>query len=188
MRKKRILFLLLVLILICSTGCQYNQVVSQEVASQEDYDKLPDDQKENSLDKALAETRRRNKEYKPMEQDGEVIAIGVSGVDIPGYFKPPTDHLTEEELRKIYDTVYTYLKSKGMEITKEKDQTIQECYDPRMNQIYKEKDKGVANGYENKDIYIMEYETDKVDVYSYLLLVREKGSWKVLHDGTSYKE
>lgn len=186
--RKAALLLILALVLIAVPGCQSGQA-SREVASQEDYEKLPEDQKESELDKALAETRRQNKEYSDIEQDGGVIAVGLNAADIPGYFRPPNDHFTEDELGAIYDTARAWIKSKGIEITKEKDQTIQECYDPRMNQIYRDKDKGIANGYENKDIFVMEYETNETDVYSYLLLVRDKtGKWKVLRDGTSYKE
>ena len=63
-----------------------------------------------------------------------------------------------------------------------------QCVDPRMNAIYDDVDKGVAKGYQNEDIYIVEYETVDEDVYSYLILVREKdNSWKVIHEGLSYK-
>ena len=63
-----------------------------------------------------------------------------------------------------------------------------QCVDPRMNAIYDDADKGVAKGYQNEDIYIVEYETVEEDVYSYLILVREKdNSWKVIHEGLSYK-
>lgn len=189
MKKRIVMLVLLLVVLTCCAGCQNEQTAPQEVASQEDYEKLPEDQKENELDKALAEVRRENKEMKPVQKDGYVIASGMSGVNIPGYIDPPNDHITETELGKIYKTAYAYLRSKGMEITQENDHYMQDCYDPRMNQIYKDEDKGVAAGYKNKDIYILEYETDTEDVYSYLLLVRDKtGKWKVLHDGTSYKE
>ena len=57
-----------------------------------------------------------------------------------------------------------------------------------MNAIYDDADKGVAKGYQNEDIYIVEYETVEEDVNSYLILVREKdNSWKVIHEGLSYR-
>ena len=59
-----------------------------------------------------------------------------------------------------------------------------------MNAIYDDEDKGVAKGYENENIYIEEFETEKDDVYSYLIAVRDSkdSPWKVIHHGNSYKE
>ena len=58
-----------------------------------------------------------------------------------------------------------------------------------MNRLYEDDDNGVAKGYENKDIFVAEYETKEEGVYQYLIVVRDQiGSWTVLQDGTSYKE
>ncbi|MGL4372861.1 MAG: hypothetical protein ACRCS6_03700, partial [Turicibacter sp.] len=67
---------------------------------------------------------------------------------------------------------------------------IDSCLDPRVNALYDDENKGVVAGYENEDIRIEEYETEKDDVYSYLFLVRDskEGPWKVIHHGNSYKE
>ncbi len=64
---------------------------------------------------------------------------------------------------------------------------IWNCADPRMNAIYEDEDKGVANGYENDNIFLGEYEDH--GKWQYLILVREgKGSdWTVLYHGSSYK-
>ena len=63
------------------------------------------------------------------------------------------------------------------------------CVDPRILAIYGDEDKGVAAGYDNSDIFICEY-CGVGDVWQYLILVRDgKGSkWKVIHNGSSYKE
>lgn len=61
------------------------------------------------------------------------------------------------------------------------------CIDPRMNAIYEDEDKGVANGYDSDNIFVCEY--DDNGNWQYLILVREgKGSdWEVLYHGSSYK-
>lgn len=63
------------------------------------------------------------------------------------------------------------------------------CVDPRILSIYEEEDKGVANGYDNNNIFVCEY-CKEDGTWQYLILVREgKGeAWKVIHNGSSYKE
>lgn len=113
------------------------------------------------------------------------MGVVSSGIDLPGYNKEPNNFSTEE-LEDIFETIFQYLGKKGIET--EGNATISSCYDPRMNKIYEDKDKGVAKGYKNKDIFIAEYETKNQGEYSYLIVVREKnGKWYVLHDGKSYK-
>lgn len=187
--KKIVPLILAAVFLTFSAGCQSNQAAMQEAASSEDYEKLPMDQKESELDKALAKVRQENKKMKNIVANGYVINGNMSGSDIPGYIEPPTDHITESEIESIYNAAFSYLNEKGIELTDKRKKTLIACYDPRMNQIYKDKDKGVAEGYKNKDIYILEYETEVRGVYNYLLLVREAdGTWRVLHEGNSYKE
>lgn len=61
------------------------------------------------------------------------------------------------------------------------------CVDPRMNAIYEDEDKGVANGYDAENIFLCEYNDN--GKWQYLILVREKkgSDWKVLYHGSSYK-
>ena len=63
------------------------------------------------------------------------------------------------------------------------------CVDPRVLTIYEDEDKGVAAGYDNSNIFVCEY-CGEGNVWQYLILVRDgKGSqWKVIHNGSSYKE
>lgn len=63
------------------------------------------------------------------------------------------------------------------------------CVDPVILAIYEDEDKGVAEGYENSNIFVCEY-CGADDVWQYLILVREgKGeAWQVIHSGKSYKE
>lgn len=63
------------------------------------------------------------------------------------------------------------------------------CVDPRILAIYEDEDKGSAAGYDNSNIFVCEY-CGEGNVWQYLILVRDgKGSpWKVIHNGSSYKE
>lgn len=63
------------------------------------------------------------------------------------------------------------------------------CVDPRILAIYSDEDKGVAEGYENENIFLCEYSDDN-GIWQYLILIREgKGeAWQVIHHGNSYKE
>lgn len=183
--KKVVFLILLVGVMSFGVGCQKSQPASNNTISQEDYEKLPDDQQDSELDKALAEARRMVKEGIE-DKDGMLITTIPSGSTIPGNIEDPNDFSTEV-LENIFETIFAYLEKKGIDI--KMNNTIGGCYDPRMNKIYEDEDKGVAEGYENKDIFVAEYETKKTGVYSYLIVVRDKkGTWKVLYDGTSYKE
>ena len=68
-------------------------------------------------------------------------------------------------------------------------QVIYMCVDPRILKVYEDEDKGVAAGYDNSNIFVCEY-CGEGNVWQYLILVRDgKGSkWKVIHNGSSYKE
>lgn len=68
-------------------------------------------------------------------------------------------------------------------------QVVYMCVDPRILAVYEDEDKGVAAGYDSSNIFVCEY-CGEGDVWQYLILVRDgKGSqWKVIHNGSSYKE
>lgn len=63
------------------------------------------------------------------------------------------------------------------------------CIDPRILEIYEEKEKGVAAGYDNSNIFVCEY-CNEDGIWQYLILVREgrESAWNVIHNGFSYKE
>lgn len=171
--------------MVLSMGCQKGDSVQKETISQEEYEKLPEDQQDSELDKALAEARRAAKEGIKVENGATVVGMP-SDSSIPGYIETQPEFSTEE-LERIFGTIFSYLEKKG--INTRLNGTIHGCYDPRMNKLYEDDDKGVAKDYENKDIFIAEYETKEEGIYQYLIVVRDQsGSWKVLHDGASYKE
>lgn len=155
--------------------------------SLEDTDRLPDDQRDNELDKALAKMR---KDYKKslVVKNGSMSGRSDDGSRLPNQSKNiPKIDLSEE----FFEFVENYLENE-LKIPKdiEKGHIMKTSKDPRMNAIYDDDDKGVAKGYDNNNIVIMEYETEKEDVYSNLIIVREsnKSPWKVIHNGNSYKE
>ncbi|KRU26798.1 hypothetical protein VT91_04150 [Clostridium sporogenes] len=155
-------------------------------------DRLPEDQKDTEIDKALARMRKSRKE-KTEVKDGSVSTIAEVGINLPGQSKNIPDfgkesyEKLEERAHVINDYIDNELKVPKRPVYVH---NAAPCLDPRMNAIYDDKDKGVASGYDNQNIYIEEYETEKDDVYSYLILVRDSkdSPWKVIHHGNSYKK
>ena len=87
------------------------------------------------------------------------------------------------ELAEAYETADAYIRD-----TLKLDSEAEWCADPRMNAIYSDEDKGVADGYEPENIFLCEY--NEHGTWRYLILVREgKGAdWSVLYHGDSYKK
>lgn len=93
-----------------------------------------------------------------------------------------TASLDTRELNLVYQTAADYVKE-----TLKLEREVWDCFDPRMNAIYEDEDKGVANGYDVDNIFLCEYNDN--GKWQYLILVREKkgADWKVLYHGSSYK-
>ena len=95
------------------------------------------------------------------------------------------DHISgfdSRELNEVYETAGAYVRD-----TLNLESEVWGCADPRMNAIYEDEDKGVANGYDADNIFLCEYNDN--GNWQYLILVRKgKGSdWEVLYHGSSYK-
>lgn len=190
-RSKKIMVMGAILMsLTFSVGCSSRSTDVNSVDG-ETIDRLPDDQKDVELDKALASIRKSRKEsitYK----DGGVIVTSDNGSRLPGQsenipnFSDESYEASEKRAKVILDYVENELKIPKREY----EYDMSQCLDPRMNAIYDDKDKGVANGYANENIWIEEYETEIDNVYSYLIVVRDSkdSPWKVIHHGNSYKE
>lgn len=152
-------------------------------------ERLPEAQKDSELDKTLAEMRKYRTDNVKVEAGGGVTAFSMRDDEIPGQTqnRPEFSDLTTEE---FWEFIYEYLKNEVKVPEREYGYDVAQCIDPRMNAIYDEDDKGVAAGYENENILLIEYETSEDDIYSYLVLVRESKDslWEVIHDGLSYKE
>lgn len=151
-------------------------------------ERLPETQKDIELNKTLAQMRKfRTDSYK--SENGGQIAMTMVDSEIPGQTKNRPDFSTDMN-EAFYTFIHEYLKNEVGVTERNYGYDVEQCIDPRMNAIYDDDDKGVATGYENENIILMEYQTSEDGFYSCLVLVREsKGSpWKVIHDGLSYKE
>lgn len=171
---------------ILSAGCNTRSGDINDV-SLEETDRLPEDQRNRELDKALAKMR---KDYKKSNviKNGTMFSSSDDGSRLPGQ----SENIPDIDLdMKFFEFVENYLENelKIPEDTK-RGYIMQRAKDPRMNAIYDDDDKGVAKGYDNENIVIMEYETEKEGVYSNLIIVRKSKNdpWMVIHNGNSYKE
>ncbi|CBZ02500.1 hypothetical protein EXN25_01250 [Clostridium botulinum] len=155
-------------------------------------DRLPEDQKDTEIDKDLARRRKKRKEGAKETAEGS-LAVGEPCSVVPGQSKnmPDRSKETYEQFEQLSRVTRNYIENElKIPARPVYEHNTSECMDPRMNAIYDDKDKGVASGYDNENIYIEEYETEKDDVYSYLILVRDSkdSPWKVIHHGNSYKK
>lgn len=200
MKKRKSLMIIgaILMSLTFSVGCSSrNTGVSSRSASvnkvdQDAIDRLPEDQKDTELDKELARRRKARKEGTKETADG-TLSVTENGANIagqsknmPNFFKEGYD-VFEQLARVVNNYIENELKIPARPVYQH---NTSQCMDPRMNAIYDDKDKGVASGYDNENIYIEEYETEKDDVYSYLILVRDSKNspWKVIYHGNSYKK
>ncbi|MGL5614676.1 MAG: hypothetical protein ACRDD2_00365 [Sarcina sp.] len=197
MKGKKILFIIIGIsilgISLISCGKQGNPeaTVNENTLSNNEIERLPEEQQDTELDKKIAAMRAfRKKNLK--SENGSMTAISQVDTDLPGQSKnrPKVD---EGESRKQLEVINIYLAKKfNIDINNENEIgkiDSATCIDPRVNAIYDDEDKGIAKGYENNDIHVQEYE-DKDGSYKYLILVKDKDSkaWKVIKDGNGYKE
>lgn len=189
MKKITLILAIVLTSFIFLVACSTRTTSVNSEMKMEDVERLPDDQKDTELDKKLAELRKFRKDNTKIE-NGKWISRSYSGAAVPGYIANPNDY-SQEELESVYNTALDYIK-KEIKVPKRGsyEYDFAQSMDPRINKIYEDEDKGVAKGYTNENIFVVEYETKKVDVYSYLFLIRESkdSPWKVLYDGISYKQ
>lgn len=187
---KKILVLLLISIMVL-TACTSRNHENESITSKE-LENLPKDQKESEIDKKLAEMRKKNKESIKVENG---TASGIHYIDedleivknIPDF----THETNFEDIFKVAsDYIINDLKVPPKSENEYKAYQYDLCNDPRVNALYEDSDKGYLEGYENENIAIIEYETEKEGVYEYIFLVRssKKDNWKVVHHGDTYKK
>lgn len=200
MKKRKILIIIgtILMSLTFSVGCSLGSAgvgsrsTGVNSVDGDAIDRLPEDQKDTEIDKLLASIRKERKEG-ISEKDGTVTSVMRNNINIPGQSKnmPGFRNETYEQFEQLAHVTSDYIENQ-LKIPKRPvyGYEMSQCIDPRMNAIYDDEDKGVASGYDNENIYIQEYETEKDDVYSYLILVRDSkdSTWKVIHHGNSYKE
>lgn len=197
-RKVLIIFGSILMSMTLFVGCSLgNTGISSRSASVNNVDedvieRLPEDQKETEIDKDIARRRKTRKESFKETAEG-TNAVGEPCSVVPGQSKNMPNFANEsyEQLVQLSHVVSNYIENElKIPARPVYQHNVSQCLDPRINEIYDDEDKGVANGYDNENIYIEEYETEKEDVYSYIFLVRDskESPWKVIHHGNSYKK
>ena len=141
------------------------------------------------LEEKLAAYREARENAKPTSLGNGVTMGGSVSEDEYGisYDASILETFDSREIAEAYGTANTYVED-TLGISVETRNTTYHCVDPRIWAIYSAEDKGVANGYDPENIYVVEYCDN--GTWQYLILVREgKGSaWKVIHHGSSYME
>jgi hypothetical protein len=187
--KKFTVIIAILVSLILTVGCSPRTTSVNSEMNLEDVERLPEDQKDTELDKKLKEIRKFRRDNKKIE-NGSWISRSYSGAVVPGYIENSNEY-SQEELESVFETAEDYIINE-LKIPKrgEYEYDYAESMDPRINKIYEDENKGVANGYDNENIFVVEYETKKENVYSYLFIVRDSkdSAWKIIYDGTSYKQ
>lgn len=184
---KKIILIIMFMGLIFSNGCNSRSSDINGNISNDELERLPEDQRESELDKQLAEKRKFRKEGYKVES-GSMTSISETDSDLSGQTSNRPDFSKDGE--EIFKIAENYIKNElKIPPTDKYGYDIAFSIDPRINVIYDDENKGVAKGYENENIRIMEYE-EKENIYKYLILVRETkdSMWKIIHNGTSYKK
>ena len=139
-----------------------------------------------TLDESLLRYREEREKSNEKMPDGTVMVVEPNeddyDIDFSGYEYMSSLFDTREKT-EAFEAALKYLKDTyGIE-------KVYWCIDPRIYELYGNEEKGVADGYEDDNIFVAEYAGVDGE-WNYLILVRErKGSeWKVVGDGKDYKE
>ncbi|MBD5543397.1 MAG: hypothetical protein HDR01_03910 [Lachnospiraceae bacterium] len=155
------------------------QEVQEQVAPESD----------EKLEEKLAAYREARENAKPTSLGNGVTMGGSVSEEEYGisYDASILETFDSREIAEAYGAANSYVED-TLGISVETRNTTYHCVDPRIWAIYSAEDKGVANGYDPENIYVVEYCDN--GTWQYLILVREeKGSaWKVMHHGSSYME
>lgn len=188
-----------------STAEEQNTVVEQNIAEVQDATEaqgtqLPSDGQQGAHEQVVPDSDEELEEklaaYREARENAKPISLG-NGVTMGGsvseeeygisYDASILETFDSREIAEAYATANSYVED-TLGISVETRNTTYHCVDPRIWAIYSADDKGVANGYDPENIYLVEYCDN--GTWQYLILVREgKGSaWKVIHHGSSYME
>lgn len=169
-------------------GTQQVTEAQNVIDTQEAQEQVAPDSDEE-LEEKLAAYREARENAKPTSLGNGVTMGGSVSEDEYGisYDASILETFDSREIAEAYGTANTYVED-TLGISVETRNTTYHCVDPRIWAIYSAEDKGVANGYDPENIYVVEYCDN--GTWQYLILVREgKGSaWKVIHHGSSYME
>lgn len=202
MMKKTFVIVLFMLMVIGFTACGSNEdILQNEIIQWEPIPEESDSTEENKgndsdnaqddkLEENLAKYREEREKMTNISLGNGVSGYGAPNAEDYGFSSDESKYLLQfdsRELSEAYETAKKYVTD-TLGIAVETKSTVYTCVDSKVTEIYEAEDKGVANGYEPKNIFVCEY--CDAGNWQYLVLVREaKGEeWKVIHHGTSYKE
>lgn len=163
-------------------------------------EQLPSDGQQGAQEQVVSDSDTELEEklaaYREARENAKPISLG-NGVTMGGsvseeeygisYDASILSTFDSREMSEAFGTANSYVED-TLGISVETRNTTYHCVDPRIWAIYSAEDKGVANGYDPGNIYVVEYCGN--GAWQYLILVRDgKGSaWKVIHHGSSYME
>lgn len=167
-----------------------NKNMESEDEDIEEKDVPPKVMEDEELEESLASFRKERETMVGEKMGGGLVGFGAPNLEDYGIDESKINYQPEfdsRETAEAYETAKNYVQDTlGIKI--ETKSTTYMCVDPRMYKIYEDEDKGVAQGYENDNIFITEYYDG--ENWQYLILVRDaKGEpWEVIHHGSNYKE
>ena len=178
-------------------GTESQKTEMQQSEKQEPQQLETRESQQQVQDEADADLEERLAQYRAEREGMTNVAMGngVSGYGAPnaenfGFQADTTDYtqnFDSRELNKAYETAKKYV-TETLAISVETNAVVYPCIDPRITEIYEAEDKGVADGYDSKNIFVCEYCDN--GTWQYLILVRDgkDSGWSVIHHGGSYKE
>lgn len=165
-------------------GTEVRQPEIQESQQQDQNDT------DSDLEERLAQYRAEREGMTNVAMGNGVSGYGAPNAENFGFQADTTDYtqnFDSRELNKAYETAKKYV-TETLAISVETNAVVYPCIDPRITEIYEAEDKGVADGYDSKNIFVCEYCDN--GTWQYLILVRDgkDSDWSVIHHGGSYKE
>ena len=148
------------------------------------------DEADADLEERLAQYREEREGMTSVAMGNGVSGYGAPNADNFGFQADTADYMQNfdsRELNKAYETAKKYV-TETLAISVETKAVVYPCIDSRITEIYEAEDKGVADGYDSKNIFVCEYCDN--GTWQYLILVRDgkDSGWSVIHHGGSYKE
>lgn len=192
---KKLIFVAFGLIILTVSACSLknygnnsNNEINSELEEENISSVVSEDDRE--LEEALVDYRKERETMFAVTMGNGLKGYGAPNPENYGIDANGTKYLLEfdsRETAKAYETAENYVKETLGIKTQTKTATYM-CVDPRIYKIYEDEDKGVAEGYKNDNIFITEYYDG--EAWQYLILVRDskEDPWKVIHNGSSYKE
>lgn len=163
---------------------------AQNIGTQENDRQEVQNDADVDLEKRLSEYRAEREGMTNVAMGNGVSGYGAPNAETFGFQADTADYtqnFDSRELNKAYETAKKYV-TETLAISVETNAAVYPCVDPRITEIYEAEDKGVAKGYDSKNIFVCEYCDN--GTWQYLIIVRDgkDSDWSVIHHGGSYKE